>query len=251
MIRHSPLLLLLTLPAAAASRLPDNLQYASLSVELPMTQKTVFLRAAETLLPRLAARTTDWAIVLDVDETVLNNYEYSARAAKAGSEDFDEKIWDAWVKERKATAIPGAKAFLDRVREAAKARVMPRGRIVFITNRRLDQEADTRANLAALGLLKPEDALLTLAGKGDTKDVRRACVALGASGKDARCPWAPAEIVALLGDSFRDFFELYGDDVYKLGRPKLEACVDAGGCYVVPNPLYGQWQSDSGTPYAR
>jgi 5'-nucleotidase (lipoprotein e(P4) family) len=241
---------LLTAASAQDAKLPDSLQYQGRSVELPMAQKGIYLRAAETLLPRLAKQKKDWAVVLDLDETVLDNFEYGLRAAKAEDDD-DEAIWKAWAAEGKAKAVPGAKEFLDRLRAVIKSSAPgAKGRIVFMSNREAAHEKATRDNLAALGLWGEGDALLLRRDKADTKEARRACVAAGKTGADPRCGWAPAEIAAVFGDSFRDFFEVYGKDVYETGRRRLEECVDRGVCFVLPNAMYGQWQAEPGAqPY--
>ncbi len=41
----------------------------------------------------------------------------------------DEELWNAWAKRREATALPGAAAFLTRVRALG-------GKIAIVTNRR-------------------------------------------------------------------------------------------------------------------
>ncbi|MBM4232321.1 MAG: acid phosphatase, partial [Gammaproteobacteria bacterium] len=51
------------------------------------------------------------AIIVDLDETVLDNTFYQARRIRAGG-DYDEPSWQAWMQEAAATAIPGAVEFL-------------------------------------------------------------------------------------------------------------------------------------------
>jgi 5'-nucleotidase (lipoprotein e(P4) family) len=230
--------------ADAAAEAPGHveLQYVHRSAEYPAVQAEVYLRAAEQVLPKLKKEKSDWAIVLDVDDTVLNHYEFERRMAAAGKS-FDPAAWDAWVKERAAPAIPGAKDFLDGVRAYARAHAKHRGRVVYITDRGVAQEKETVDNLVAQGLFVPgTDLLLNKKDKNDTKDVRRACVEKGDTGTDERCAaFAPATIVALFGDSLRDFFELYGKDASEQGPALLGECEKAGRCYVLPNPMYGQW----------
>ena len=240
---------------AQPKALSTALQYTGRSIEFPLTQKEIYALASEKVLPKLSQQNGDWAIVLDVDDTVLSNYEYGRRTALSGK-GYEPSTWDAWTKEKAASAIPGAKEFLDKVRAFAKNHPEHKGRIVFITDRTSSQEKDTMDNMVAKGLFViGTDILLAKKDKDktDTKNVRRACVEKGNTGTDPRCKaFAPMTIVALVGDSFRDFFEFYGADVYEKGRRELERGVDEGRCFVIPNPVYGQWQNlGAAEPYEK
>jgi 5'-nucleotidase (lipoprotein e(P4) family) len=95
------------------------------------------------------------AVVLDVDETVLDNSAYAARLVRRGIE-FDIESWTAWCREVKATAVPGARQF---ARHAADKGVT----VFYVTNRHHDVEEDTRKNLEVLGfpLDSRQDTLYT------------------------------------------------------------------------------------------
>ncbi len=148
--------------------------------------------------PELAGKPL--AVVLDVDETVLDNSAFAARQIRDGK-GFDPVAWAGWVAERRATAIPGA---LEYVRAAQKLSV----RVVYVTNRRADsgdakapssEESDTRANLRALGFPIDErdgfDVVLTKGERsaGSDKTPRRAFVA------------ERFRVVQLVGDNLGDF----------------------------------------------
>ena len=47
------------------------------------------------------------AVIVDIDETVLDNSYYQARLIRDNAV-FATPTWDAWVAEARATAIPGA-----------------------------------------------------------------------------------------------------------------------------------------------
>ena len=78
-------------------------------------------------------------MILDADETVLDNSEYQRRLAIAHAP-FDPKSWTAWVNEHAAPAIPGAPEFAKLVHSLG-------GRIVIVTNRSQAECEPTRANL--------------------------------------------------------------------------------------------------------
>ncbi|MEY2981866.1 MAG: hypothetical protein RL562_2093 [Planctomycetota bacterium] len=180
-------------------------------------------RAATTALRHEAAsaRASDsrpLAVVVDVDETVLDNSSYNAGLVARG-ESFQPQTWSAWVEERAAPPIPGAVAF---ARTAAELGVT----VFYVTNRTAAEEAATRDNLRALGFPLQDDgdagfdAVLTRGERagweGSAKASRRAAVARTHS------------VVLYVGDDRGDFPaegpEAFGET-----------------WFVLPNPMYGSW----------
>ena len=84
------------------------------------------------------------AVVLDIDETVLDNSPYQARLVHRDGE-FNEADWAAWCKEETARALPGAKEF---TQFAAKHGIA----VIYISNRAKDLDQVTLANLRKVGL---------------------------------------------------------------------------------------------------
>src|SRR5919206_527218 len=83
------------------------------------------------------------AIVVDVDETVLDNSPQQARLVKEHM-GFSQTEWAKWTSAAQAQAIPGAVDFLN---YAASKGV----RVFYITNRREEERAGTMANLQRVG----------------------------------------------------------------------------------------------------
>jgi acid phosphatase len=167
------------------------------------------------------------AVILDVDETVLDNSAYQARLVQRGTE-FSRDTWQAWVREERAAPVPGALAFTQYADE--------RGVTVFyVTNRRHEVEPATRDNLAAWGfpLSEDTDRILTRAEQPDwtgEKETRRAAVA------------QTHRIVLLLGDNLGDFVP--DVDVSVAERADLtQQYAEYWGTrwFVLPNPQYGSW----------
>jgi 5'-nucleotidase (lipoprotein e(P4) family) len=186
------------------------------------------------------------AIVMDIDETVLDNSAPQARMILEETcfEEF-EAVWDAWLAERAATAVPGAAAFI----RAARTMNDSQGRhvrIFFVTNRECDtragddsacpQQDDTAANLERLGLGAPtlaEDLMV----KGERADwlseklSRRLEIA-----KSHR-------IVLNVGDDLGDFLP----DVRRQTAAERERARCAHRerwgrqWFMIPNPMYGSW----------
>jgi acid phosphatase len=169
------------------------------------------------------------AIVLDVDETVLDNSAYQAGLIVTGKE-FTEETWNDFVNSKSSIAIPGAREF---TRNAADKGVA----VFYVTNRDHLTEAATADNLDAEGfpLADAEDRLLTKNEKpewGSKKGTRLAEIA-----KKYR-------IVMLVGDNFGDF-----TDAYKGAPAEREAVFEEARAHwgadwiVIPNPTYGSWES--------
>jgi len=162
-----------------------------------------------------------WGVILDADETVLNNAAYQSERARQGL-GYTSESWAGWVKRREATALPGAAAFLNRVRELG-------GRIAIVTNRRANVCDDTKANFEALALIY--DAMLCRTDAED-KNPRFEAVERGTGGAP------PMKVVAWVGDSILDFPK----QSQKIRGQGSEAFADFGTrFFVLPNPMYGSW----------
>jgi 5'-nucleotidase (lipoprotein e(P4) family) len=167
-----------------------------------------------------------WAVILDADETIISNLTYQIERARQGL-GYSTESWNLWVKRREATPLPGAAAFLARVRALG-------GRIAIVTNRLQSQCADTAAVFEKHALVY--DAMLCRPnGSPSDKNPRFEAVAAGKSPASA----SPLDVVAFLGDNIQDF-------------PKLTQSVKAGSeaafgefgvrFFVLPNPMYGSWE---------
>lgn len=190
------------------------------------------------------------AVVLDVDETVLDNSPYAVRRIAEGK-GWEKDSWAAWCKEQQALAIPGALAYTTRATQLGI-------RVIYVTNRRSDatgespstEETDTRQNLLRLGFPIDErdgfDCVLTKEEHGD-KSARRRFVA------------ERFRVLQLVGDNLGDFapgVELARDEP-KQGRAAEVELVDAARYRLVddlaswwgerwiliPNPSYGSFES--------
>lgn len=165
------------------------------------------------------------AVVLDLDETVLDNLPFQGALAKA-RRPYDPTVWTDWVKLAQASAIPGAVEFL---RQAKAANV----EIFYVSNREFALEAYTVKNLLALGLPADAEHVWSQNENGWTseKSARRSELA-----KTYR-------ILLLVGDDLGDFVagaRVAPDDRKALSR----AHADMWGTrwFLLPNPQYGSWE---------
>jgi 5'-nucleotidase (lipoprotein e(P4) family) len=104
------------------------------------------------------------AVIVDIDETVLDNSYYQARMIRDNTA-YSEDTWGPWVKEARATAIPGAREFAEYATEKGVT-------IFYVTNRMADLEEATRKNLAAEGFPLASDIDTVLTRGAHTSRVR-------------------------------------------------------------------------------
>jgi len=162
------------------------------------------------------------AIVVDIDETVLDNspYEWKVIDSKKG---YPEGWWE-WTHLGIAEPIPGAVDFLN---YAASKGVV----IFYLSNRKTDEIAGTSINLKRHNFPMVDDEHILLKEKYSSKEGRRKSIS------------DDHEIVLLIGDNLRDFDEMFANkslvDRYKLVDKHKE---DFGNKFImVPNAMYGDW----------
>jgi len=167
-----------------------------------------------------------WAVILDIDETALDNSTYELERSAYGLP-FDPGSWNAWVRRREAGSVPGATAFVAAVRRAG-------GHVAWITNRDAVTTDATRENLQSVHLWADDDRLCLQNDPQHTKRARRAEVT---SGRGA-CAWSgvPMRVVAFIGDQMGDFPE--SDE--QLPDTGTDAAFGRT-CFLLPNSMYGAW----------
>ncbi|MEI6945815.1 5'-nucleotidase, lipoprotein e(P4) family [Paraflavisolibacter sp. H34] len=165
------------------------------------------------------------AVVTDIDETVLDNSPYDVALALQGKE-YDEASWNEWTARASADTVPGAPAFL----KFAAAKGIE---IFYITNRSEKERRGTLANLQLFGLPQADNEHLLLKGSASSKESRRQAVLSG------------HEVVLYLGDNLSDFSALFdkkSTDERLRNTDSLAA--EFGDRFIVlPNPVYGDWES--------
>jgi 5'-nucleotidase (lipoprotein e(P4) family) len=224
------------IPSVATAQSPASkerldVKYVRDSEEYWTLVQQVYQGAREAVLRAKAAlpRNVTWGVVLDVDETTLDNsvYELDRESYNAT---FDSGSWNGWVRRQEAPLVPGAREFIAAVRNAG-------GRIAFITNRDESVREATRRNLSAVGVWQDGDRLcLQTDDQAYTKAARRGELRKGSG----RCSWdgQAMTLVAYVGDQMGDF-PLSGEEAASTGGTG-----NFGVKYfLLPQPMYGSWTS--------
>jgi acid phosphatase len=217
------------------------------SVERDLVYRQAYRSAGEHLAAALADKAWDAlpkgdrdndasklppAIIVDVDETVLDNAPDQVRQIRSGK-GFDNDAWRAWVFEAQAKPLPGALEFL---RAAAAQGVT----VFYVSNRDADQADATVANLRKAGFPIADASQflglgMTIPGcesKGSDKTCRRRLV-----GERYR-------VLMQVGDQVSDFIALPDNT---LGGRRAAMAPYLGWIgerwWALPNPMYGSWES--------
>ncbi len=179
------------------------------------------------------ARRLPPAVIVDIDETVLDNSPGQARFLLEGVGRYSQKQWEEWTSEARAEPVPGAVEFL----KAAAAR----GVTVFYISNRGQQEAEaTRRNLLEKGFPFREQAA------GDLGDVLllRGERPEWTSGKSSRRAAVAAHYRVLLmcGDDLNDFFPARLKPEERAGKARAYDAWWGERWIILPNPMYGSWE---------
>jgi 5'-nucleotidase (lipoprotein e(P4) family) len=220
----------LFLTSCASPRGQDHLQ-AVLWYQHAAEARALYYQAYNIACDRLAALTQNvpgsnkLAVIVDVDETVLNNGPFEAGLIQKGR-DFTQPAWEDWTKQCKAERLPGAVEFLN----LAVSRNID---VFYITDRSTNEYQATAQNLRAQGFPMVDDKHLLLADDNPGKQKRR-----------NRVENEGYTVIMLFGDSLPDFSTQF-DQANSLERAAAvdKAKDEFGRKYIIlPNPMYGAWE---------
>jgi 5'-nucleotidase (lipoprotein e(P4) family) len=165
------------------------------------------------------------AIMTDIDETILNNSPYQAHQLLQGK-DYDPVSWKEWTAKGEADTVPGALKFL---KYAATTGI----EIFYVTNREEDEREGTLKNLKKFNFPNADDQHLLLKGNTSSKEPRKNSIA------------ETHTIVLLMGDNMNDFNFLFEKKTSDERDKVADSFAgDFGNRFIVlPNPVYGDWES--------
>lgn len=223
----------------------DAVLWTQTSIEHELIYRQVFASATRQLDTALADPTWDAlplpprnlaglppAVVVDIDETVLDNVPLNARDIRT-NQVYSYDRWNTWVDQAKAQALPGAVEFL----QAADQKGIT---VYYITNREHSQVQATVNNLRLRGFPVERNEQV-LAASTPTGHCEQA-----GYGKNCRRQWVAnhARVLMLAGDSFGDFVQAEHNtlaDQRKAAAPYLAWLGQRW--FLLPNPTYGNWYS--------
>ncbi|MBN2461799.1 MAG: 5'-nucleotidase, lipoprotein e(P4) family [Candidatus Cloacimonetes bacterium] len=162
------------------------------------------------------------AVVVDIDETILNNSFYNAALIERKLEYPEE--FNNWISKSAAEPIPGALEFLDLANELGCE-------IFYLTNRRENVFEGTLQNLQKYNFPQADKEHLLMKEDVSSKEPRRERIA------------SRYDVIMLLGDNLIDFTGLFD----KGNIEERYSLVDSlrnyfGNKYIIlPNAMHGNW----------
>ena len=200
------------------TKLPNDIRWITNSSEYKILCEQTYKNAWDNLSEVLKNANSQSAIIMDLDETILDNSDYQVGLTEK-NESYKPESWFVWVNQEEAKLVPGAKAFIDSVRTT-------KTRLIFLSNRMAKNELPTINNMKQLSIYEEDDIFLLRIDKPDKKHIRRAEVIDGTGRiKDI----GPLTVLAYFGDARHDFPN--PDDYYSFGK----------NMFMFPNPMYGKW----------
>jgi 5'-nucleotidase (lipoprotein e(P4) family) len=166
-----------------------------------------------------------YAVIVDIDETVLDNSAYNAKLIKENTA-YSGQTWKEWSDKHQAMAVPGAVGFL-RYADAEKVAIF------YISNRKENEMDATMANLKVLDFPQVQYEHILLKTDQSNKEERRKKVAKNYN------------VVLLVGDNLNDFTDLYeGQKTYRRDFVTDSLNEVFGDRFIVlPNAMYGDWEN--------
>ncbi len=210
----------------------DQLILATLWYQQSAEMKALYYqcyRNAENALSENLAwsdKTKPAAVVLDIDETVLDNSPYQAWQVLE-NKPFTDQDWTRWVNMAQAEPLPGALEF---TRYADSLGV----EVFYVSNRTVPEMNATIINLAAYGFPDADTTHLLLKQGSSSKIERRALIEKN------------YDILLLIGDNLADHSGAYEQRGPGLGFATVETDKELFGTryIILPNPMYGNWLTE-------
>ena len=198
-------------------RLPNDVRWVTKSQEYISLCQQIYETAIIELIKQSVGNAKP-VIIMDLDETVLDNSKYQIELFQ-NQLNYNIDSWNTWVKKEVADLVPGAKEFILQYKKN------PNARIIYISNREHKTLDATKNNMKTLGIYFEDDVFLLRKNNNDTKVIRRSEVV---EGNKRMNKYGPQKVVAYFGDAIGDFPE---NSKYIFGRNK----------FIFPNPMYGKW----------
>ncbi len=218
--------------------------YLSASAEYRACCHTIYKSAAlrlEAILKNASPRPARPAVIMDLDETVVDNTAFQSYLYMSGKE-YSDDLWDDYEKNHPQDVglIPGAREFIASAESLGVT-------VIYLSNR-----METSAGPTAKALELNKINVSGIEGRLFLKPKE------GPSGKAARREAVAVKYNVLMyfGDNLRDFSDSFAApkmeakataDDYRKANEKRAALADDARAhwgvdwFVLPNPVYGEW----------
>ena len=212
------LILLLSVSGLYSNKLPNDIRWVVKSDEYSSLTEQIYNMAWVKIKKKIKkCKKENLAIIMDLDETVLDNSGYQLYLTEQG-EQYTPATWDEWVVKQQAKLVPGAYDFIKKVQSKNI-------QLIYISNRMDARVEETKNNMESLGVLSEDDIFLLRIDKADKKTVRREEVYSQTGRMEGKSSY---KIIAYFGDAMGDF-------------PTNKTSNFGNEYFIFPNPMYGKW----------
>jgi len=165
------------------------------------------------------------AIILDIDETVLDNSPYQAMMIEKGVA-YSPKTWKEWTKTANAKPTPGVIDFLN----YAKSKGVE---LFYVSNRDMDERDATLKNMIKENIPFADTTHIFLKVNGQSNKTGR-----------YKSIEKKNKILLTIGDNLRDFNEIFANRKTNYGLNMVDSLKNQFGenFIILPNPMYGDWE---------
>ena len=192
-------------------KLPNDVRWVVNSDEYVMLCRQIYKEAS--IRTKNLYSNKKQAIIMDLDETILDNSTYQIENFNKGKS-FNMESWGKWVNRAEASLVPGTKEYINLVRKLGI-------QLIFISNRMDTRVEATKKNMKELNIYNENDIYLLRLDKADKKDIRRDEVL---NGTNRMATYSSFDVIVYIGDAMGDF-------------PKDKKSNN----FILPNPMYGKW----------
>lgn len=200
------------------NNLPNDVKWVTESKEYKLLCQQIYSTAIKQLKKQFK-KNNNPVIIMDIDETVLDNSEYQVDLYNKNTS-YNSKSWNNFVEKEISELVPGAKKFILAYKK------YPNAKIIYISNRDASTLDATKSNMKKLGIYFEDDIFLLRENKSDSKIIRRQEVL---DGNNRMQNYGSQSVIAYFGDAFGDF-------------PKNKKYQFAKNKFLFPNPMYGEWK---------
>lgn len=187
-----------------------------------------------------------WGVILDIDETTLDNswYFYQCTALASKDNDFSHYV----ANQMKSTALPGVVRFTHLVHDLG-------GYVSMVSNRDGSFKDDsgsvlttTASNLKQQNVYFDQVVLANLRDSVSQYDKNPRFNSINSGKYDAKeMVWSNTlpkyKVIAYFGDNIQDFPKFKQPRMDMLDHNDKAYSVFSNGYFILPNPLYGSWES--------
>lgn len=164
------------------------------------------------------------AVVLDIDETILDNSPYEVMLIDSGKT-YTYDNWKQWTDQARAQALPGALDFVNYAKERGVE-------VFYISNRTIEELSSTIINLKDKNFPNASAEYITLKESTSDKTERRNEVL------------KHYDVLIYIGDNLTDYSEIFANRGSDMGKALVEEYKEEllDNFVMLPNPMYGEWE---------